>query len=368
MDVELLGLLLGGPHRVLELARHQHVHRGIGVEADLGGQRGQGCGIRHVAALGEVGAHQAGLQPGLGRGPVGAQRPLEELVGGEGVDPAGPGPVELEAEVGAGLGHPSLDGLDRRAGAELRLEVLDEVVALGRHVAVELEGPEGHGDVALVPAEPAQRLLEPGLAHVAPGAHDVGPDLDLHSPEPTTSSAPTRRATRTAASTVAAARRRGGRRSSRRAARRPVRRRRPIAARPTAGARRRPGAARTSGGAGVAARRRSWRTGGWPRHGRVGPADAPVSRSALDDGDGRLVAEAVSQHACRLVVQLDREHPGAGCDERRRQGAVPCTQVDHEVARPDAGSLDEPTGFSWFEVVPPGGPRRPCRDHGPAPP
>lgn len=48
-----------------------------------------------------------------------------------------------------------------------------------RAARVELEGTVHHLD--LVPVrEGGQRLLEPRLAHVAPGAGDVAPDLDAH--------------------------------------------------------------------------------------------------------------------------------------------------------------------------------------------
>jgi hypothetical protein len=51
--------------------------------------------------------------------------------------------------------------------------------ALGRRPRIELEGPPGHLDV-LGPLELRERGLEAALAHVAPGAGDVRPDLDVH--------------------------------------------------------------------------------------------------------------------------------------------------------------------------------------------
>ena len=53
------------------------------------------------------------------------------------------------------------------------------VRALGRSARVELEAAPGQLDLVTV-RELLERMLEASLADVAPGAHDVGPDLDGH--------------------------------------------------------------------------------------------------------------------------------------------------------------------------------------------
>ena len=64
-------------------------------------------------------------------------------------------------------------------GAVLAREVLGRVLALGRHRRIELERLEVQLDRDLV-VEPLERLLERPEADRAPGAGDVGDEIDLH--------------------------------------------------------------------------------------------------------------------------------------------------------------------------------------------
>jgi hypothetical protein len=102
-------------------------------------------------------------------------------VGVEGVDD----PIALEVVV---------EPLGRRERREARIagpDVLDrparllrQVLVMGPGIAswlgrIELVASPRHVDV-IGAFEPGQRALEPALAEVAPGAGDIGPDLDAH--------------------------------------------------------------------------------------------------------------------------------------------------------------------------------------------
>jgi hypothetical protein len=129
---------------------------------------------------------QQPLLGGVAHAEVGGQ--VQQAVRRQGVHDEGGVEVEVQA-LGAGqFGH--------LAGhlAGLRPEPPGQVL-LGRHrgagrgVGVQLETPPGDLDLAGV-LELAERVLKPALADVAPGAHDVGPDLDLHSSAPVVAACP----------------------------------------------------------------------------------------------------------------------------------------------------------------------------------
>jgi hypothetical protein len=85
--------------------------------------------------------------------------------------------VELEVEAGL-LRHgadPGIDPLGTLRAAELVLQVLLPVHALGRHVGVELEDAPVH--VEGVDPGLGDGLVQPGLADIAPGADRVGDDV-----------------------------------------------------------------------------------------------------------------------------------------------------------------------------------------------
>src|SRR2546421_4416758 len=106
---------------------------------------------------------------------------MQQAVGVEGVPGAEVVESEVDSCVCAGIDDPG----DARPSLCLRDAVLPSdafgiaAVALGWRVRVELVRPPHDLDrVAL--REPIECLLEVALAYVAPGTHDVRPDLDLH--------------------------------------------------------------------------------------------------------------------------------------------------------------------------------------------
>ena len=141
-------------------------------------RRDERVGVTHQLALAEVGAQQA-LLHGVLNAVLGGE--MDQAVGVE--RRAGPREVEPEVEAFAGrrLGHLVLhlarpvDGdpvLLGQAGGALALAL----VGCG---GIELEATPGHPHFVAV-LELSERGLEPALPDVAPGAGDVGPDLDLH--------------------------------------------------------------------------------------------------------------------------------------------------------------------------------------------
>ena len=169
------GFVEVGAHRVGVLVAGQHgAHPGL-VRAGLGEQAGQGVVVGQVGALGEVRAEQ----PFLGRvadAEVGGQ--VQQPVRVQRVHGERGAEVEVQA-LGLGeFGHPG--GHRRRLRAEPPGQVVQRRHrGAGRGVRVQLEAPPGDLDLACV-LELAEGALQPALADVAPGADDVGPDLDLH--------------------------------------------------------------------------------------------------------------------------------------------------------------------------------------------
>src|SRR5688572_1817636 len=96
---------------------------------------------------------------------------------------AGPDDVEAEVEpvVRCGLRHP-LDHLLRLVARHSVLSPQPRRIGFGRtdggRMRVELEGTPDDLDGAVA----AERALQAALAHVAPGACDVRPDVDAHLP------------------------------------------------------------------------------------------------------------------------------------------------------------------------------------------
>ncbi len=88
--------------------------------------------------------------------------------------------VEGEGNAGrlAGVDDRLVDALRVGAAAEFGGEIIGARHAAGGHVGVELEGPPG--DVGGKARALRQRGFEPALADEAPGANDVGDDVDVH--------------------------------------------------------------------------------------------------------------------------------------------------------------------------------------------
>ena len=61
-------------------------------------------------------------------------------------------------------------------------------------------------------------------------------------------------------------------------------------------------------------------------------------------------------------MQLDRDDPGTGGDQRTGQRAVPGADVEHQFARPDRGVGHDPGGPFVSERMP--APRPPRAAHG----
>ncbi|MBA2282546.1 MAG: DinB family protein, partial [Acidimicrobiia bacterium] len=177
-DAELTGLALVGPHVGCVAVAAEHLAHLVLVEA--GGHRhvDEHVGVGDGPALGLVGGEHRLLHLVLAT-PGGPQ--VDQAVGVEGA----PGPGDVEAEVEAlvigDAAHALVHGLGLVAGdAVLRRQPADEVDGpAGRCVRVELEAAPHDVDLVGV-GEARQRVLEPALADVAPGANDVGPDLHLH--------------------------------------------------------------------------------------------------------------------------------------------------------------------------------------------
>jgi hypothetical protein len=133
--------------------------------------------VGDVAALGEVRPQERLLHPTLHLGATLRLGQPQQAVGIEGVRPLRLVEVELEVVLGGRAGH-LLDDLERalRAAELLRVGVEHRPGLTGGR-GVELERPPHHLDL-VAPGEAGQRLLEPALPDVAPGADDVGVDLD----------------------------------------------------------------------------------------------------------------------------------------------------------------------------------------------
>lgn len=58
--------------------------------------------------------------------------------------------------------------------------------------------------------------------------------------------------------------------------------------------------------------------------------------------DGQLTAETLTQDGCSTRMKLDRKHSRACLDQGSGECAGAGAQVEDQVARPDAGLIDEP--------------------------
>ena len=161
------------PVRVEE---RQHL---VPIEPHLGCARRQGVGITDVEAVDEVRLEQSFLELGLRHRRVGLLGEPEQAVGEQRVGAQGALEVELEAVVGCHAGDVPDDLVGPLGAAELlRVRLDDRLRRTGCCGGVELIRLVAHGDVDLT-GQLGDGTLEPPLADVAPGAHDVAPDLDL---------------------------------------------------------------------------------------------------------------------------------------------------------------------------------------------
>src|SRR5690606_20886963 len=186
MDLALAPECLAFAHLARVLPGVQHLAGAIPVESG-----GLHCIEQHLvrggaAPLGEVGGEKRLLQQALlariARAPVRAPflvGPVEQAMGVEGVvDPAAAFGAEPEAHLGASLAdHLPRGRLLLRRGAVLLRDVLGDVLAFRPHARIELEGLEMDRCIDLV-AQPVQGGLERGQADRAPGAGDIGDEVD----------------------------------------------------------------------------------------------------------------------------------------------------------------------------------------------
>src|SRR5690242_9322528 len=172
------GHLLVGLHRLPVLAAGQDGQRLVAVQPHVGRETGERGVVEDRGLIGEVRAVQPLGQLGLpAPRPGQLQQPVRvpgvaapQVLHAEGQPGLGRTPFHLPLRL-AGLlqAQPVLAGqrLDRRRGHP------------GRRRRVQLERAVDDLDLVAV-REMLQRLLEIPLAEVAPRAHDVRPDLDLH--------------------------------------------------------------------------------------------------------------------------------------------------------------------------------------------
>ena len=83
----------------------------------------------------------------------------------------------VEADLAPGLDDAGVRGVDRGRVAELARQVLGPVDALGRQRRVELERPPADRERAR-PVAVGERPQQVGRPEIAPGADDVGDDLE----------------------------------------------------------------------------------------------------------------------------------------------------------------------------------------------
>ena len=182
----LLEEVFGLAHLVGILARLQHA-LGFGrIQPDLPGHAHQQLARARVFAVGEIRFEQREFERVLA---TLLFRPVQEAVGVEGVvDAAAARHVELEADRFAALADlfARLDLLLER-GTILLGDVLDDVLALGTHVRVQLEGLEMQvdGDIRRHALDGLLQRLEadraPRARHVR---YEINPQLLAHATPP----------------------------------------------------------------------------------------------------------------------------------------------------------------------------------------
>ena len=148
------------------------------VEADLDGQTQQFVPIADPDALAEITTHQAFGE--LIAHTLGG-REMQQAMRPEGVGRVGILQLELEADGGRDVTHPVVHRPRFRGGP---------TVLLGEHLVQGEVGRDGTGWIQLERAvchrdlvrmlEGRKCLFHPSLADVAPRAHHIGEDLDLH--------------------------------------------------------------------------------------------------------------------------------------------------------------------------------------------
>ncbi len=167
-----------------QLLAGQSRARSGAVETLFLGDVEQHCVIAQRAAVVEVRAEQRELERGLALRAMFLARPSQQLVRRESVPHHARGfgvaalVIERDAGILRGLAHAPLHRFQLFGrGAVLARDMRGAFLAFGGHVGIEFESvPADIGlDLAL---ELREALLQAAPADEAPGAHDIGPDID----------------------------------------------------------------------------------------------------------------------------------------------------------------------------------------------
>ena len=149
----------------------------VAIHTHFGSASGQGRGIADIETFAEVGAEQTFFQSDLDASLLGEP---EQAVGEKGVGAQTALEVEFEPFAGCHA-RDMADDLGSTFGAT---ELLRITLGHGRWVASGGRGVELVGAVCDVEggfsSQFVHRVFEASLPDVAPGANDVGPDLDRH--------------------------------------------------------------------------------------------------------------------------------------------------------------------------------------------
>jgi hypothetical protein len=71
------------------------------------------------------------------------------------------------------------------------------------------------------------------------------------------------------------------------------------------------------------------------------PRQRDATQVGLDDADERISAEPPPQPPCQRGIELDRDNPGPGPSEWRRQRAEPGAEIEHQISGADPAGTDE---------------------------
>jgi hypothetical protein len=66
-----------------------------------------------------------------------------------------------------------------------------------------------------------------------------------------------------------------------------------------------------------------------------------ATQVGLDNADEGIRAEPPPQPPCQRGIELDRDNPGAGPGEWRRQRAKPSSEIENQVSGADPAGTDE---------------------------
>ncbi len=164
-------------HVVDVAVRVEHGRCGVDVEPGLGDRGEQRLVGRQVGAVGEVRTEEHVHQSGLLVEVALVRRPGDEPMTVRGVHEPGAVEAVLDAVGGAECDEP-LGHAVEAARPVTTVDHLTQISWRGRGARIELVRPPVHLDV--VAADDVEGGVEAGGAQVAPGADQIGPDVDAH--------------------------------------------------------------------------------------------------------------------------------------------------------------------------------------------